>query len=119
MVGSRHCSRSTTTGYISLVVLVIVWLLGCAGANAEDAKPGEDGASASISGTVKSIDHVLAWWVTLEDGSQGTCEVTVVSLDKVPPSCKVGSKLSVSGKIVDVDILDQVILDEVEGLKCE
>ena len=43
----------------------------------------------------------------------------MVSLDRVPPACKVGSKLSASGKIIDVDILDQMILDEVENLKCE
>lgn len=101
------------------IIVLVIGLFRCADATAEDAKACEDGASASISGTVKSIDHVLAWWVTLEDGSQGTCAVTVVSLDKVPPACKVGSKLSASGKIIDVDILDQVVLDEVEGLKCE
>jgi hypothetical protein len=54
------------------VVLLAIGLLHCAGANAEDAKPCEDGAAASVSGTIKSIDHILAWWVTLEDGSQGT-----------------------------------------------
>jgi len=105
--------------YVSLILLVAAGLFHCAGANAEDAKACEDGATASISGTIRSIDHVLAWWVTLEDGSQATCKVTVVSLDKVPPACKVGSKLSASGKIIDVDILDQMILDEVENLKCE
>jgi hypothetical protein len=99
--------------------LLATGLLHCAGANAEDAKPCEDGAAASVSGTVKSIDHILAWWVTLDDGSQGTCKVTVVSLDKVPPECKVGAKLSASGKIIDVDIFDQMILDEVENLKCQ
>ena len=105
--------------YISLIFLVMIWLFRCADVNAEDAKACEDGASASISGTIKSIDHVLAWWVTLEDGSQSSCKVTIVSLDKVPPACKVGSKLSASGKIIDVDILDQVVLDEVKDLKCE
>jgi hypothetical protein len=101
------------------LVLLATGLLHCAGANAEDAKPCEDGAAASVSGTVKSIDHILAWWVTLDDGSQGTCKVTVVSLDKVPPECKAGAKLSASGKIIDVDIFDQMILDEVENLKCQ
>jgi hypothetical protein len=37
----------------------------------------------------------------------------------VPPECKAGSKLSASGKIIDVDIFDQRILDEVEKLKCQ
>jgi hypothetical protein len=101
------------------LVLLAIGLLHCAGANAEDAKPCEDGAAASVSGTIKSIDHILAWWVTLEDGSQGTCKVTVVSLDKVPLECKVGAKLSASGKIIDVDIFDQMIFDEVENLKCQ
>ena len=47
--------------YVSLIILVATGLLHCAGANAEDAKACEDGATASISGTIKSIDHVLAW----------------------------------------------------------
>ena len=101
------------------LVLLAIGLLHCAGANAEDAKPCEDGAAASASGTLKSIDHILAWWVTLEDGSQGTCKVTVVSLDKVPPECKAGAKLSASGKIIDVEIFDQMILDKVENVKCQ
>jgi len=101
------------------LVLLAIGLLHCAGANAEDAKPCEDGAAASVSGTIKSIDHILALWVPLEDGSQGTCKVTVVSLDKLPLECMVGAKLSASGKIIDVDIFDQMILDEVENLKCQ
>jgi hypothetical protein len=101
------------------LVLLAIGLLHCADANAEDAKPCEDGAAASVSGTIKSIDHILAWWVTLEDGSQGTCKVTVVSLDEVPPECKAGAKLSASGKIIDVEIFDQMILDKVENVKCQ
>jgi hypothetical protein len=101
------------------LVLLAIGLLHCAGANAEDAKPCEDGAAASVSGTIKSIDHILAWWVTLEDGSQGTCKVTVVSLGEVPPECKAGAKLSASGKIIDVEIFDQMILDKVENVKCQ
>jgi hypothetical protein len=101
------------------LVLLAIGLLHCAGANAEDAKPCEDGAAASVSGTIKSIDHILAWWVTLEDGSQGTCKVTVVSLGEVPPECKAGAKLSASGKIIDVEIFDQTILDKVENVKCQ
>ena len=101
------------------LVLLAIGLLHCAGANAEDAKPSEDGAAASVSGTIKSIDHILAWWVTLEDGSQGTCKITVVSLDKVPPECEAGAKLSASGKIIDVEIFDQMILDKVENVKCQ
>ena len=91
----------------------------CAGAEAEDAKACEDGAAATISGKIKSIDHVLAWWVTLEDGAQASCKVSVISLDKVPPECKVGAKISGNGKIIDVDLFDTTILDEVENLKCE
>jgi hypothetical protein len=49
----------------------------------------------------------------------GHVQVTVLSLDKVPAECKVGAKLSANGKIIDVDIFDQMILDEVENLKCE
>ncbi len=105
--------------YISLVVLMVIGLFRCADVKAEDAKACEDGETASITGKIKSIEHILAWWVTLEDGSQGSCKVTVVSLDKVPPECKAGAKLSASGKIIDIDIFDQMILDEVENLKCE
>ncbi len=101
------------------IILLVIAFFPCGGANAEDAKACEDGAAASISGKIKSIDHVLAWWVTLEDGAQATCKVTVLSLDKVPAECKVGAKLSANGKIIDVDIFDQMILDEVENLKCE
>jgi hypothetical protein len=101
------------------VILLASALLPCADASAEDAKACEDGAAATISGKIKSIDHVLAWWVTLEDGAQATCKVTVISLDKVPPECKVGAKISGSGKIIDVDIFDTTVLDEVENLKCE
>jgi hypothetical protein len=97
----------------------VIGLVYCASVSAAAAKPCEDGATASVSGTIKSIDHILAWWVTLEDASQGTCKVTVVSLEKVTPECKAGSKLSASGKIIDVDIFDQRILDEVEKLKCQ
>jgi len=101
------------------VILFASVFFPCGGADAEDAKACEDGAAASISSKIKSIDHVLAWWVTLEDGAQATCKVTVLSLDKVPAECKVGAKLSANGKIIDVDIFDQMILDEVGNLKCE
>jgi hypothetical protein len=108
--------------WIVPIILLASAFFSCAAANAEDArepKACEDGATASISGKIKSVDHVLAWWVTLEDGAQATCKVTVLSLDKVPAECKVGAKISASGKIIDVDIFDQKILDEVENLKCE
>ena len=108
--------------WILAAILLASTLFHCPGTYAEDAKEPkacEDGAAATISGKIKSIDHVLAWWVTLEDGAQATCKVTVLSLDKVPAECKVGAKISANGKIIDVDILDQQILDEVENLKCE
>ena len=101
------------------LVLLAIGLLHCAGANAEDAQPCEDGAGDAVSGKTQAIRNILAWWWNLEDGRQGTCKVTVVSLDKVPPECKAGAKLSASGKIIDVDIFDQMILDEVENLKCQ
>jgi hypothetical protein len=99
------------------VVLLVIGLVYCAGVSAEDAKPCEDGPPRSAAPSSPSITY---WrWVTLEDASRGTCKVTVVSLEKVPPECKAGSKLSASGKIIDVDIFDQRILDEVEKPKCQ
>ena len=43
----------------------------------------------------------------------------MVSLGEVPPECKAGAKLSASGKIIDVEIFDQMILDKVENVKCQ
>ena len=104
---------------LSLTIVVMIWLFRCAGVNAEEVKGCEDGARTTISGTIKSIDEVLAWWVTLEDGAQNACKITVLSLDEVPATCKVGGKLSASGKIIDVGLFGQVILDEVKDLRCE
>ena len=75
---------------------------------------------ATGTGTIRSIQNALGWWIYLEERSDnGPCDIREISVSAVPDTCLVGGKVTAAGMAVDSGLSDDPTLDQVTSLQCE
>jgi hypothetical protein len=78
------------------------------------------GVPASVTGTIKSIENALGWWIYLtERGDGGPCDILDIAVDEVPETCFVGGRMTATGTATDDVLADRPVLDQVTSLHCE